>query len=101
MCASQICEPGASQICEPGASEVCEPLRCVSQCVLFIVQCVYLGTKRKKEDTFGQNDDDWNIYKEIVSSMHNFHLLSTFFEIIYNALRQPAAGVINKMYTNA
>ncbi|KAK2181993.1 hypothetical protein NP493_372g02023 [Ridgeia piscesae] len=29
------------------------------------------GTKRKKEDTFGQNDDDWNIYKEISKDAGN------------------------------
>ena len=27
------------------------------------------GSKRKKEDTFGLNDDDWNVYKQIVSSI--------------------------------
>lgn len=25
------------------------------------------GSKKKKEDTFGQNDADWEVYKEIVS----------------------------------
>ena len=25
------------------------------------------GAKRKKDDTFGANDDDWNVYKTIVS----------------------------------
>jgi len=24
------------------------------------------GSKKKKEDTFGQNDEDWEVYKEIV-----------------------------------
>lgn len=26
------------------------------------------GSKKKKEDTFGQNDADWEVYKEIVSN---------------------------------
>jgi len=26
------------------------------------------GSKRKKEDTFGMNDDDWDVYKQIVSA---------------------------------
>jgi len=26
------------------------------------------GSKRKKEDTFGLNDEDWDLYKQIVSS---------------------------------
>ena len=28
-----------------------------------------LGSKRKKEDTFGMNDEDWNVYKQIVSKL--------------------------------
>jgi len=26
------------------------------------------GSKRRKEDTFGMNDDDWDVYKQIVST---------------------------------
>jgi len=27
-----------------------------------------VGSKRKSEDTFGMNDDDWDLYKQIVSA---------------------------------
>ena len=30
-----------------------------------------LGSKRKSEDTFGMNDDDWDLYKQIVSRTVN------------------------------
>jgi hypothetical protein len=36
------------------------------------------GSKKKKEDTFGQNDADWEVYKEIVSD-----ILSNIFICIY------------------
>ncbi len=25
-----------------------------------------IGKKKQKEDTFGMNDDDWNVYRDIV-----------------------------------
>ena len=28
---------------------------------------VFLPENKKKDDNFGQNDDDWDVYKEIVS----------------------------------
>ena len=32
--------------------------------------------KKEKEDTFGQNDEDWHIYREIVSCTNRIHLHS-------------------------
>ena len=32
-----------------------------------------IGSRKKKEDTFGLNDDDWNVYKEIVSIRFYFN----------------------------
>ena len=36
------------------------------------VLCVAAGKKssKRKEDTFGMNDDDWNVYRAIVSVVH-------------------------------
>ena len=30
-----------------------------------------LAVKRRKEDTFGMNDEDWDVYKQIVSKVEN------------------------------
>ena len=38
-------------------------VRCQGVCDV----CGVTGSKRKKEDTFGINDDDWDVYKQIVS----------------------------------
>jgi len=38
-------------------------VRCQGVCDV----CGVTGSKRKKEDTFGSNDDDWDVYKQIVS----------------------------------
>ena len=35
----------------------------------FTFCCCLTGLKRKKEDTFGMKDEDWNVYKAIVSSL--------------------------------
>ena len=47
---------------------------------------VIVGLKRKKEDTFGMKDEDWNVYKAIVSqqldSVKNFYGRMCYCEMI-------------------
>lgn len=35
----------------------------------FFLISIIIAENSKKEDNFGQNDDDWDVYKEIVSSV--------------------------------
>ena len=37
--------------------------------LVYVCWCVAAGKKssKRKEDTFGMNDDDWNVYRTIVS----------------------------------
>ncbi|KAI0238364.1 Actin-related protein 5 [Lamellibrachia satsuma] len=52
-------------------SEMTKRRTLASQQRMKIITALAQGTKRKKEDTFGQNDDDWNIYKEISKDAGN------------------------------
>ena len=35
-------------------------------------------SKRNKEDTFGMNDDDWNVYRDIVSKFKHLNVASVY-----------------------
>lgn len=41
-----------------------------------ILTALAQGTKKNKVDTFGKNDDDWDVYKEIVSVLFGIIHLS-------------------------
>jgi len=65
-------QPGSSQ-----ASYRPTPIRRWSKCsgndTVMVAIYMLTGSKRKKEDTFGLNDDDWDVYKQIVSLPHICH----------------------------
>ena len=55
------------------------------------------GRKSKKDDTFGMKDEDWNVYKAIVS--HQFHTVkqSSFTVVPYFIEHQKS---LNRSTTN-
>ena len=51
-------------------------------------------SKRSKEDTFGMNDDDWNVYRAIVSSTKTSSVCSYIVSKRLAGLEMPCSIVM-------
>lgn len=58
------------------------------------------GSKKKKEDTFGQNDADWEVYKEIVNIDVEIWQELLDIQIILHLFYLPLFLYINWFYNN-